>query len=671
MWRQVMCVKAVQMTNRLLGSSSTSPPTLSVATLNDEPAKTLVSTSAMAILLELASASVSVNPADQGVSPPVPIAQGRLILATASSSQGSERVLLLSIDKFHYRLYPHLTISYSPALNTYILPSAPPAYPSPITLVLPFPSNHAEEEDTLTFHTLLESYLSVIEQNQDGLKGKVVLIDESTGQVVGEMDISQDGVLSANSLGDGTGPVVVDVEGITKGNGIVVTEVPAEEMDDPLLRGASFISKHMLNGANILSNKMQAASNAYIQRATPREEPVVVSDSTRRQLERVNGAALSGKTTIKKGTSFINRNIQRGVEYTITKGSTEISNAQAKREASKSPGSISPSTSPPPIPAKPGFLSNSKVQRPLSRVLLAGDVVITSFESSSVTLIQSAGSNSSGAIEHKYGKQAGEASRLAAGSVVNVSAAFIDVKGIGRKALVKGAGKGFIKSRMHQERTKDYSDGAELDSKETQSQNQSEFGFGDLSEKLDKEQKHQAVLVEHLNDDHLKPRILQYGHAPTPSPPPPPPLPLASRPSPSPPGYSLPSHLNSRAVGAVPSPPPPLPHRKPLSSATPQSNISSPPSHTPAPFSRSQQSMSTASRNLSPPPPRHLKLSSPPPPPPHHRPRTDVPLPDRSPSAEINVGTDAGRTRQGWVRPRPPGEEEYDKINRGLGGMAL
>lgn len=49
---------------------------------------------------------------------------------------------------------------------------------------------------------------------------------------------------------------------------------------------------------------------------------------------------------------------------------------------------------------------------------------------------------------HKYGPDAGHATALIGGSVRNVAVVYIDVRGVGRRALLKSTAKGFIKTRM-------------------------------------------------------------------------------------------------------------------------------------------------------------------------------------------------------------------------------
>ena len=51
-------------------------------------------------------------------------------------------------------------------------------------------------------------------------------------------------------------------------------------------------------------------------------------------------------------------------------------------------------------------------------------------------------------VRHKFGAEAGHATALAGGAVRNVAVVYIDVRGIGRTALLKGTAKGFVKARL-------------------------------------------------------------------------------------------------------------------------------------------------------------------------------------------------------------------------------
>jgi spartin len=99
----------------------------------------------------------------------------------------------------------------------------------------------------------------------------------------------------------------------------------------------------------------------------------------------------------------------------------------------------------------------------LNRIMLAGEVVLTSLEATAHELINTgtaAASTAAGQVplflhwqvltddRHKFGAEAGHATALAGGAVRNVAVVYIDVRGIGRKALLKGTAKGFVKARL-------------------------------------------------------------------------------------------------------------------------------------------------------------------------------------------------------------------------------
>lgn len=91
----------------------------------------------------------------------------------------------------------------------------------------------------------------------------------------------------------------------------------------------------------------------------------------------------------------------------------------------------------------------SSSNRPFfNRLLLAGEVVLTSVEATVNELIQTGTSAASSAAGHKYGPEAGQATALLGGSVRNVVVVYVDVRGVGRKALLTGTAKGFVKARL-------------------------------------------------------------------------------------------------------------------------------------------------------------------------------------------------------------------------------
>ena len=52
------------------------------------------------------------------------------------------------------------------------------------------------------------------------------------------------------------------------------------------------------------------------------------------------------------------------------------------------------------------------------------------------------------AVAHKYGSEAGKSAHLATHTARNVTLVYIDMRGFARKALIKKAGKTWIKARL-------------------------------------------------------------------------------------------------------------------------------------------------------------------------------------------------------------------------------
>jgi len=51
-------------------------------------------------------------------------------------------------------------------------------------------------------------------------------------------------------------------------------------------------------------------------------------------------------------------------------------------------------------------------------------------------------------VHHKYGAEAAESSLLMAGTARNIGLVYIDMSGMGRRALLRRAGMSFVKSKV-------------------------------------------------------------------------------------------------------------------------------------------------------------------------------------------------------------------------------
>jgi spartin len=104
----------------------------------------------------------------------------------------------------------------------------------------------------------------------------------------------------------------------------------------------------------------------------------------------------------------------------------------------------SPSLPSTPLPAE----TKPKAPSSKARIALSAALVFSALASSSQRLVDAGGNAISAAVTHKYGAAAGENARLATGTARNVVLVYVDVRGMGRRAIVKRAAKGMMKGMV-------------------------------------------------------------------------------------------------------------------------------------------------------------------------------------------------------------------------------
>lgn len=66
-------------------------------------------------------------------------------------------------------------------------------------------------------------------------------------------------------------------------------------------------------------------------------------------------------------------------------------------------------------------------------------------------LVEAGGAAVSAAVSHKYGTAAGENAALAGRTARNIVLVYVDVRGLGRRVIVKRMAKTWVKGRMAEE----------------------------------------------------------------------------------------------------------------------------------------------------------------------------------------------------------------------------
>ena len=82
------------------------------------------------------------------------------------------------------------------------------------------------------------------------------------------------------------------------------------------------------------------------------------------------------------------------------------------------------------------------------RLLISADLLLSTFDNSIKQFVHVGSDNLGRAVAHKYGKEAAESAGLLTGTAKNVVAVYIDMRGVGRRAIIKRVGKEVLKQRL-------------------------------------------------------------------------------------------------------------------------------------------------------------------------------------------------------------------------------
>ena len=180
-------------------------------------------------------------------------------------------------------------------------------------------------------------------------------------------------------------------------------------------RGLVFATDTLVSGMNV-------ASSFFISHTSPRTEPLVFSERTRDNVRRVHSFSGHAVVVTAKTTNLNHEAIGKAVDYV---GGAD-KNRNRRKKGTETDGQL---------PLK-------------TRILLSADMLLTTVERSATHLIENGTARSSEALGHRYGSDAGNAALLMGQTARNVGIVYIDARGVGRRALLKKAGKRYLKAKL-------------------------------------------------------------------------------------------------------------------------------------------------------------------------------------------------------------------------------
>ncbi|KAE8389878.1 senescence-associated protein-domain-containing protein [Aspergillus alliaceus] len=276
-----------------------------------------------------------------------------------------------------------------------------------------------------------EGYISSASSDRKDAHGRIVLVDEEDGSVVGEMEgydvVEEPGVKPGSKR-----PVEIELPAEGEGNRVNVSNVSEEYLQmarHPAYKGSTLVqtsataSRLIVTGSSYLANMMMSGAESFTKKTKPNPKPMTFSENTHTRVRKVgsftHGAAdLSAKTVGQVG------------KYAQNLGaSLTRRNQDPKRKGDKAVNGD----------YNPGILNKS---------MIAFSTLADGIEQSARTVLTHGSAAASTMIGHRYGAEAGSVASDLTGGVKNVGLVYIDATGVSRKAVLKSVAKGMVVGRM-------------------------------------------------------------------------------------------------------------------------------------------------------------------------------------------------------------------------------
>lgn len=188
-----------------------------------------------------------------------------------------------------------------------------------------------------------------------------------------------------------------------------------------LVSNASRASRLIVTSSDLIAKGLQGGADTFQQKTLPNETPVSFSPTTQAHIRRIN-------TFSTKAAGISAATVQHVSNY-----AQNIGAGLARKEGGGGKGYD-----------KDGNVIESYKPGLLNRSFMAFSTVADGVEQAGRNLLGGTTTSVSQIVEHKWGSEAGEASRNIGGGFKNVGLVYIDVTGVSRKAILKSVAKGMV-----------------------------------------------------------------------------------------------------------------------------------------------------------------------------------------------------------------------------------
>lgn len=287
----------------------------------------------------------------------------------------------------------------------------------------------------------------------DNAHGKIVLVDEEDGSVVGELGdgykVVEDpdvkpgskreyptSLVRSRAITNGfvsLGPVGIELPGEGQGNRVSVSNVSEEYLamsrhpaykNSTLVQTSATASRLVVATSTQLANALTSGAESFTKKVKPNTKPLTFSDATHARIRKVG--------TFSHGAADLSSRTIGQVERVAQNLGASMARKEAKQPKGFDKGN-------PPPEYKPGVLNKS---------MIAFSTLADGISESARTMLLTGSAAASTMISHRYGTEAGNVATSLTGGIKNVGLVYIDATGVSRRALLKSVAKGMVVGRM-------------------------------------------------------------------------------------------------------------------------------------------------------------------------------------------------------------------------------
>ncbi|PNY28928.1 Uncharacterized protein TCAP_01159, partial [Tolypocladium capitatum] len=275
-----------------------------------------------------------------------------------------------------------------------------------------------------------EGYVQGSHSSGPSKGGRIVLVDEQDGSVIGELSdgfqVVEDGAVRPGSKdpveialpSDGTQTIAVQPMSVEDGLH------PAYKKSS-IVTTASKASRLLVTTSDYVTKTLQSQANGFTKSTQPVAKPVTFNPTTHAHIRRIN--QFSNKAVGLSATTV----------GSVTKVAQNLGALVARRRDGRAMGYD-----------KDGNIIDSYKPGVLNKSLMAFSTVVDGVEQAGRNLLTGTSSSVTTVVGHRWGPEAAEVSRNLGGSIKNVGLVYIDAAGVSRRAILLGVAKGMVVGKV-------------------------------------------------------------------------------------------------------------------------------------------------------------------------------------------------------------------------------